>query len=83
MFAVGTQVADFKEGYSDDLLQASLLKMLGPQRKKLEEVDMAEAMKRAGLYELFEVGQWPSSAAVRELATQLKTKRFVCCDLRK
>ena len=58
--------------------------MLGcSQKKKLEPVDMGEAMKKAGLFPLFHVDLWPSATAVRELATQAKSKKFVSSDLRK
>lgn len=85
MFAVCAQVPDFgvQAGMCDETLQATLLQLLGPAKKKYEEVDMVASMKEAQLYDLFDVNQWPSSAAVRELATQLKSKRFVCSDLRK
>ena len=55
----------------------------GKLQKKLVELDMAQAMKEAGLADLFHVDLWPASTAVRELATQLKNKRFAYSDLKK
>ena len=74
-----------KDGYAveDSMLQANLLRALGPQKKKIEEIDLAEAMKNAGLANLFHPDQWPDSGAVRELASQMKNKKFVACDLHK
>ena len=52
--------------------------------KKIEEVDMKGMLEKAGLYQLFHDDLWPASAAVRELATVIKTKTgFVFSDLRK
>ena len=67
----------------DTVLQAQMLKLLGPQKKKIEEVDMLDALTQAGLENHFEVNQWPSSGAVRELALHMKNKSFVAVDLRK
>ena len=53
------------------------------KQKKLVKLDMVEAMKEAKLDELFHVDLWPASTAVRELATQRKTKSFVFSDLKK
>ena len=77
--------AQKEDGFSpeDALLQANLLRVLGPQKKKIEEVDLAEAMKATGLSRLFHIDQWPDSGAVRELATQMKKQKFVACDLHK
>ena len=77
------QFGDDATAMEDSLLQASLLKALGPQKKKIEEVDLSEAMTNAGLAKLFHIDQWPDSGAVRELASQLKHKKFVACDLHK
>ena len=52
-------------------------------KKKLVEFDMAQAMTEAGLAKLFHDDLWPASTAVRELATQLKTKRFAYSELKK
>ena len=52
-------------------------------QKKFVEFDMMEAMTEAGLVMLFHVDVWPASTAVRELATQLKTKRFAYSELKK
>ena len=65
------------------MLEAALLRALGPQKKKIEEVDLADLMKTAGLAQFFEPDQWPDSGAVRELASQLKHKKFVAVDLHK
>ena len=67
----------------DALLQAQFLRLLGPQKKKVEEVDIPSALAEARLAEHFEVNQWPPHGALRELATQFKSKPFVCCDLHK
>ena len=53
------------------------------KKKQLDEVDMPAAMNEAGLNDFIHVDLWPPSAAVRELATSLKHKSFVFCDLRK
>ena len=67
------------------MLEAALLRALGPQRKKIEEVDQAALMKTAGLAPFFTPDQWPDSGAVRELASQMKHKKlkFVAVDLHK
>ena len=52
-------------------------------KKKLVEFDMVQAMTEAGLAKLFHDDLWPASTAVRELATQLKTKRFAYSELKK
>ena len=67
----------------EPMLEAALLRALGPQKKKIEEVDLADLMKTAGLAQFFEPDQWPDSGAVRELASQLKHKKFVAVDLHK
>ena len=75
-----------EDSYADEdiMLQAGLLKALGQQQKpKIQEVDLAEAMETAGLARLFHTDQWPDSGAVRELASQLKHKKFVASDLHK
>ena len=55
----------------------------GKLQQKLVELDMAQAMKEAGLADLYHDDLWPASTAVRELATQLRTKRFAYSDLKK
>ena len=55
----------------------------GKVQKKLVELDMVQAMKDAGLADLYHDDLWPASTAVRELATQLRTKRFAFADLKK
>ena len=47
------------------------------------QVDMVQKMTDIELTPHFDVKLWPASNAVRELATQLKTKQFVCIDLKK
>ena len=79
--ATGVQVASGAAG--EPMLEAALLRALGPQKKKIEEVDLADLMKTAGLAQFFEPDQWPDSGAVRELASQLKHKKFVAVDLHK
>ena len=80
---VAAACVDDGYGVEDSRLQANLVKLLGPQKKKVEEVDLAEAMEKAGLTNLFNPDQWPDSGAVRELASQMKHKKFVACDLHK
>ena len=80
---VGNSAAEDPMPQEDIMLQASLLRALGPQKKRIEEVDLAEAMRTAGLAHLFNPDQWPDSGAVRELASQMKQKKFVACDLHK
>ena len=46
-------------------------------------LDMVEVMKELSLDHVFHVDLWPASTAVRELATQRKTKNFVYSDLKK
>ena len=51
---------------------------------KIEEVDMQGKLEAAGLLPFFHVDLWPASAAVRELATHMKTRTgFIYADLRK
>ena len=77
-------IGDDGYGDEDSMLQAGLLKALAQHQKpKIQEVDLAEAMETAGLARLFHTDQWPDSGAVRELASQLKHKKFVACDLHK
>ena len=54
-------------------LHANLDRYFGGKAKckKVEEVVMQGMLEAAGLVKLFHVDQWPGSAAVRELATQL------------
>ena len=52
-------------------------------QKKFVEVDMVQAMTQANLLNLFHDDLWPACTAVRELATQLKTKRFAYSELKK
>jgi len=68
---------------SSSTLQSLETFFSGKLQKKLVELDMAQAMKEAGLADLFHDDLWPASTAVRELATQLKTKRFAYSDLKK
>ena len=68
-----------QDGYgemSDFNFQASLEAFFGGKckPKKIEEVDMQRKLEAAGLLQLFGVELWPSSAAVRDLATQMKTR---------
>ena len=78
-----------QDGYgemSDCNFQASLEAFFGGKckPKKIEDVDMKGKLEAAGLLQLFDVELWPSSAAVRELATQMKTRTgLVYSDLRK
>ena len=44
---------------------------------------MVQKMTEADLTTHFDVRIWPASTAVRELATQMKTKQFVCLNLKK
>ena len=63
--------------------QQGLEQYFAGKQNKLVKLDMVEAMKEAKLDKLFHVDLWPASTAVRELATQLKTKKFVCSELKK
>ena len=47
------------------------------------QVDMVQKMTDADLTTHFDVRLWPASNAVRELATQMKVKPFVCVNVRK
>ena len=81
---MGPNTARPEGGSLDDAkLEASLMKVLGPQKKTILQVDLAESMKTAGLAMFFDADQWPDSGAVRELASQMKLKKFVACDLHK
>ena len=53
------------------------------KKNKLVAFDMADKMKKLQLDQIFHVVVWPSSSAVRELATQMKSKSFVCSDIKK
>ena len=67
-------------------LQAFFERTIGAKAKckKVEEVDMPGALEAAGLLKLFHVDLWPGSAAVRELATQLKSRTgLIHSDLHK
>ena len=50
---------------------------------KFVSFDMVEAMGELNLDHVFHDDLWPASTAVRELATQRKTKTFVYSDLKK
>ena len=63
--------------------QQGLEQYFAGKQNKFVKLDMVEAMKEAKLDELFHVDLWPASTAVRELATQRKTKSFVFSDLKK
>ena len=64
-------------------MQQGLEQFFMGRQTKLVKIDMAAAMKEANLLDLFHVELWPASTAVRELATQIKTKSFVYSDLKK
>jgi hypothetical protein len=84
MFLVRSQ--DQYSDMSDINLQAGLEQFFGSKckAKKIEEVDMQGKLAAAGLLPFFHVDLWPASAAVRELATQMKTRTgFIYADLRK
>ena len=61
---------------SDANFQAGLELFFGTKckTKKVEEVDMQGKLEAAGLLPFFHVDLWPASAAVRELATHMKTR---------
>ena len=63
--------------------QQGLEQYFAGKQNKFVKLDMVEAMREAKLDELFHVDLWPASTAVRELATQRKTKSFVFSDLKK
>ena len=64
-------------------MQQGLEQFFMGKQKKLDKFDMAAAMKEAKLHDLFHDELWPACTAVRELATQKKTKSFVYSDLKK
>ena len=64
-------------------MQQGLEQFFMGRQTKLAKIDMAAAMKEAKLQDLFHVELWPACTAVRELATQIKTKSFVYSDLKK
>ena len=71
---------------SDFNLQAGLEMFFGAKckTKKIEDVDMKGRLDEVGLLQFHHVDLWPSSAAVRELATQMKSRvGFVYADLKK
>ena len=53
------------------------------KKNKFVTFDMAGKMKKLQLDQIFHLVMWPSSTAVRELATQKKSKSFVCADIKK
>ena len=61
----------------------SVLERLFENKKKLVAVDMAASMRKSQLDQFFPLVLWPSSTAVRELATQAKSRKFVCADIKK
>ena len=73
-------------------LQAALLKIAKPSNE-LVRVDLEGRIKELGLDKVYPVSWWPPMAAVRELATKVKTLKkaapermeepFANCDLRK
>ena len=64
-------------------LQHGLEQFFMAKQNRLIKFDMAAAMKEAKLDVLFPVELWPASTAVRELATHLKTRKFVFAELAK
>ena len=79
-------VADDYMQVSDLSFQAGLEMFFGAKckAKKIEDVDMKSRLEEAGLLQFHHVDLWPASAAVRELATQMKSRvGFVYADLRK
>ena len=79
-------VADDYMQVSDLSFQAGLEMFFGSKckAKKIEDVDMKSRLEEAGLLQFHHVDLWPASAAVRELATQMKSRvGFVYADLRK
>ena len=71
---------------SDANFQAGLELFFGSKckPKKVEEVDMAGKLEAVGLAQFFHVDLWPAAAAVRELATLMKSRTgFIYTDLRK
>ena len=82
----GEAVADEYGQISDFNFQAGLELFFGTKckTKKIEDVDMKSRLEEAGLLQFHHVDLWPASAAVRELATQMKSRvGFVYADLRK
>ncbi len=71
---------------SEFTFQAGLELFFGAKckAKKLEDVDMKGKLEEAGLLQFFHVNLWSATAAVRELATQMKSRTgFIYADLRK
>ena len=60
-----------------------LEKLFDSKRNKLVAFDMADKMKKLQLDQFFPLVLWPASTAVRELATQQKSKSFVCAEVKK
>ena len=77
-------LAQEPEVLNDVDLQKGLDSYFGGKKKKVEDVDMGARLEQACLSQHFCHEIWPASAAVRELATQLKSRSgFVFSDLRK
>ena len=64
-------------------MQQGLEEFFAGKTKKLMKFDMMDAMTEIRLVDLFHDDVWPADTAVRELATQLKSKRFGYSDLKK
>ena len=82
----GEAVSDEYQQMSHAKLSAGLEKFFGEKckAKKLEDVDMKGKLEEIGLLPFFHVDLWPAAAAVRELATQMKTRTgFIYAELRK
>ena len=82
----GEALSDEYQQMSDAKLSAGLEKFFGEKckAKKLEDIDMKGKLEEIGLLPFFHVDVWPAAAAVRELATQMKTRTgFINAELRK
>ncbi len=78
-------------GDMDSKLQSALMAVLGKAKKEMVPVDLSSMLRQQGLDLYFPTEAWPPTAAVRELATKIKTLEkgggsanpYVYCDLKK
>ncbi len=75
----------------DSKLQSALMAVLGKAKKEMVPVDLSSMLRQQGLEWYFPTEAWPPTAAVRELATKIRTLEkggglanpYVYCDLKK
>ena len=82
-YIVGGGTASVQAANEQAAAVGSVLEKLFENKKKLVAVDMAASMKKLGLDQVFPLAAWPTSTAVRELATQAKSRKFVSSDIKK